>query len=173
MQKLEVGKFDNEILTFCQCESLEDAQKESMPDGVYSYWIYKGKKIYAPGEIVSMIVQHSQAGTFDVSNSVSATKVREYYNNLCEAQRTSTVEHLEQMKAMTVKQMSNVPKEVANAQLKNLDDTIKMYKTKAPMPDLDGIFRPTRAQAETMLHGKENVEKMLPPEMQDKVFVKE
>lgn len=173
MQKLEVGKFGSDVLTFCQCETLDEAKEHNLPEGTHFYWIYKGSRIYSPGEIVAMVVSHSKDGTFGMANVASSTKLQEYYKNLCESQRQTTVAHLQKMKSTVTEQMNGAHPEVVKAQVQNLDQTIDMYTKNAPVPGIDGLFRPTREQAEVLLQGKENLEKMLPPEMQEKVFGKE
>lgn len=172
MQKINIGKFANENLTFYQCETLEETKKENLPNGVYSYWVYKGQKIFTPGEIVSMVIQHSQDGTFDINQMVSQQGIQDYYKTLCDAQRKSAIESLQKTREMLVQQSIHSNPEIINAQLKNLDNTIKMYKNNMPMPGINGLFKPTKSQAGAMLNGKENMDKVIDPNLQKEIFTK-
>lgn len=170
MQETTVGKLGNKDLKFFQCVDLEEAQKANLPNGTHFYWEYDGQRIYTPGEIVTLVIQHSQEGSLQVNTMINSRSIQDHYKNLYEAQRKSILEHMGKMKTQLQKQTQGMPQAAQGEALRNLDQTMDFYKKHTPFPGVDGVFRPTRKQAEVLLHGKDNLDKTLTKEQQAELF---
>lgn len=169
MHKVIVGKLGDYDLTYCQYANLDEAKKADLPNGTHFFWEYKGQRIYSPGEIVQLVIEHAQSGQLQSSDFTTHQNIQKYYKGLFESQKKSALEQMGKVK-QGMEAMTDIPDEIKKVSIENLDNTIKIYQDSDMFPDIDGIFRPKRETAEKLVGGKENLNKMLTPEQQRNLF---
>lgn len=169
MQKIAVGELNNKALTFVQLENENDIKQANVPQGVCFFWEYEGQRIYAPGEVVNLVLEHSQAGTLNINNFITKQNIESYYQNLYDTQRKNILSQFEKLKN-DINGTPNISSETKKAALENLENSIKNYRNNIPFPDRDGIFSPSLDQAIALAGGQEQLDKIFTKEQQNALF---
>ena len=169
MHKVIVGKLGDKDLTYYQYADLDESKKANLPNGVHFYWEFDGQRIYSPGEVVQLVLEHAQKGQLQSSDFTTSHNIRKYYKQLFDAQKNAALEQMNKVR-QNISEMTGIPTDIKQASLKNLSDTIKLYQNNDMFPDIDGIFRPSRKTAEKLVGGKEQLNKLLTREQQQRLF---
>jgi hypothetical protein len=149
MVKQPIGKLDGRVITFCQCESQEEAAREGLPQGMYSFWEDDGgKRIFSPGTIVMMAQKAAVEGK-SISDLISPSAIAKHHKTVYEHQRKILIEYLKMVR-------TDLKGPHSNEQLKVIDDMIADFEGAAfIVPDPDGAVRMTREQAEKLAGGED------------------
>lgn len=159
MVKTKAAEIEGKDLHFFQCTTKEEAKKNGIPDGLFFYWEYEGRKIYNPGEIISMVIKGCETGNFTAANMITPDKLKTHYKKVRDAQQTMLSNSLKEQRKTYEKQAANMPQEYKDQLFSHLDHMEKTVTNKSLFPGSDGSFKPTKEQAEEML-GKELFDKV-------------
>jgi len=163
MIKREIGELGGDKLTYCQAESIDEAQREGFPQGLYFCWEYKGERIFSPGKIISMVQDSVRNGVFEPQKLINKNDIQKVYNELVSNQKKNIVEQL--TKILKRYENENAPKEVIEA----IKNTIESYKNQV-FPDRDGIVRPNRKQAESLAGSEEQLKSIFDSSIIEREF---
>ena len=153
MQSHEIGIIGGKLCRFYQVQTLEEAQKIGLPNGVYSYWEFEdGERVISPHEITMRVQDDVFKGNFDARKLTRPKDVENYYQALVHAQRQSVIDQLVVLKEETAKE--GVDKSYTD----QIEQTIAMFK-RSPFPDSDGSIKYSHAQATESVGGKENLDR--------------
>ncbi len=170
MVSQEVLKYKGETLMFYQCVNKEEAQKEKLPDGLYFYWKLGKQKITSPFEAVQIYLKATADEQSAIHKLIVPHNLAKHYKNLHKVQMETIKNSMQQAKKSYEKTyiQSGMSKQAVTAMQEMADKQINQLDSLG-FPGLDGLFKPTRQQAEVLL-GKENMDKIIPKETQRKLF---
>ncbi len=149
MVKQPIGIFEGRQITFCQCESQEEATREGLPQGMYSFWEDDaGKRILSPGTIVMMAQKAAIEGK-SISDLISPQAVAKLHKAVYENQRAMVVEHLKVVKAGIQGPQADVQHKIIDGMIADFSGDTFIF------PGAEGSVRVTRQQAENLAGGPE------------------
>lgn len=148
MIKSDVALIDGKMLTYCQLLDKKDADKAGCPNGQFFYWEYNGAKIFTPFKIIQLIQQSVVNGNFEIEKMLTPGDMKQHYTNLIKAQQENVISHLNKLKQTYTE--NGIPAEGS----KHIDEMINLYGSDMPYPDMDGVYRLSKEQAERHLGTK-------------------
>lgn len=170
MQKTIVGYLNDQEITFYQCDTLEEAQKAGLPQGVFFYWEIDGARIYSPGELVNLVVLGAPTGVFQQAQHYMNPKaLQDYYRALYDAQRNMILTEFKKLEEAYTQDIT-IPEDVRKAMQTQIETTRQFYEKHMPFPDIDGLYKPTKEEAERIVGGAEQLDTVMPPEVQREFF---
>ncbi len=169
MDKVKVGELGDKDLTFHQCMTSEEAKEQGLPEGTHFFWEYDGKRMYSPGEVVSLVILHAQGGTLSASSLTTTKNIKEYYERLYKTQQQTALDSMKQMQEQ-LQGAPGIPPEVKKAAADNLKQTMELHQKNMPFPGMDGMFRPTKEQAAHLVGGVDKLNQMFTEEQQKNMF---
>lgn len=167
----EVFDHKGETLKFHQCVTAEEAKKENLPNGVYFFWMLGKRRIVNPMEVIQLVIQSSNSGHLNAPKLLNAESLNNHYKNLKEAQLAVIKKAMNQTKQSYNNAYANagMPAHVVEEVNRTIDIQSKNLD-QAGFPEMDGVTRPSRKQAEFLAGGKENIDRFLPKSLQKKIF---
>lgn len=165
MIETKVAEIDGKSVVYKQCVN-EEEQKQ-VPSGLSGYWEYDGKKIYAPGEVVRLVTQSAASKKLNAVALTDPKVIQNHYQQLRKVQQENVNTYYSKMIA-DYKSNPNIPDAIKNQAIKQLEQTQKMFTQPDMYPDINGVFKPNRQQAETLL-GKSILDQ-IPEDQQKEMF---
>lgn len=151
MIERKIGVIDNEPLYFCQCLTEEEAQEHGLPRGMFHFWKHKGEQIKSPGNVVMLTIQAAQEGKLKFHKFMNQSAMQAHYADVVKAQKQMLQSHVDKMRE-TAQASGELPPQVLEQYEAQLDQLEQNYiKPESMFPGLSGDFRPTKAQAITIL----------------------
>ena len=171
MVSQEIFKYKGEVFKFHQCLHQEEAKKEKLPAGLYFYWTLGDKKITNPYDAVQIYLKATEEEQSALQKLITPQNLTKHYHKLHAKQMETVKNSMRQTKAAyeNIYAQSGISKQAIKAVQDTMDKQLD-YFDQIGFPNLDGLFRPTRKQAEAMAGSKANLDKVMPEEVQRKVF---
>jgi hypothetical protein len=146
MIEQEIGELNGEKILYCQAESIEEARKEQLPEGIFFYWKKGTERFYSPAAIILMVQQGVEKGTF--APQAMAHDAHTFYQALIQAQKANLILFLSD--SLEKYQQSNLPPQALDA----IAGMMQQYKDMLG-PDIEGVFTPSRKEAADIAGGEE------------------
>jgi hypothetical protein len=163
--------YNDDTLTYHQCVNEKEAKKEKLPQGLYFFWTLGSQKITNPFEAVQIYLKATESEQSEIRKLVTPQNLAKHYNKVHLTQMETLKKSMRQTKQMYEKLYAQSG--MNHQAIKAMQDTMNKqmdYYDKIGFPGINGMFKPTKKQAEAMAGSIENLNKVMPDEVQKKVF---